>query len=251
LPAYTFVMFEPIPLSLGLSETPVASSPREALAWAHERGFGWVQVDAAQRGVRPRELDGSARRDLAAAASRAEVRVSGLDLWIPPEHFEPGPAADRAVSAVIDAVGLLGDLVRLRAAAPGSAVSLVLPAAIAGSDVAAMSAACERAGVTIADHAAEPAAAVGAGVDPALLLMAGKDPAGAAGGGRVLAARLSDANAMGRCVVGAGRLDVLAYAVALATAGWNRPVPVDVRGLPDPDRGIDRAARAWLDAGPG
>lgn len=244
-------MFEPIPLGLALAETPEAGRPRAALAWARRAGFGWVQLDAAQRGVRPRELGGSARRDLAAAASRAEVRLSGLDLWIPPEHFADGGLVDRAVAAVIDAAGLLGDLVRLRAAGPGSAVSIVLPAGVSATEVAAMNAACERAGVVIADHAAEPDAVVGGGLDPALLLMAGGDPAAAARSPRLVAARLSDANAMGRCAVGTGRLGVLSYAVALSMEEWKRPVTVDVRGLPDAPRGIEAALEAWAGAAPG
>jgi sugar phosphate isomerase/epimerase len=248
------VVFEPITLSLALAQTPEAASPRAALVWAREHGFAWVQLDATQKGIRPRELGGSARRDLAATASRSGVQFSGLDLWIPPEHFLGNETVDRAVSAVIEATGLLGDLVQLGAAPTGAPVSILLPEGVASSATGAIDAAADRAGVLIADHAAEPA--TGAGIDPALLLMAGCDPAQAVAATQsggiasrgLIAARLSDANAMGRCAVGSGKLDVLSYAVALSTAEWGRLVTVDVRGLPDPEAGVTRAVEAWRDA---
>ncbi len=247
-------MIEPIALSLALEETPEAASPRAALVWAREQGFAWVQLDATRRGIRPRELEGSARRDLAATASRSGVRISGLDLWIPPEHFLDTRTVDRAVSAVIEAAGLLGELVHLGASPMGAPVSILLPEGVASSVVAAIDAAADKAGVLIADHAVEPA--TGAGVDPALHLMAGHDPTKAVAGDAsaivtrsgLVAARLSDANAMGRCAVGSGKLDVLSYAVALSTAKWRSTVTVDVRGLPDPRVGIARAVEAWRDA---
>jgi sugar phosphate isomerase/epimerase len=248
------VVFEPITLSLALAQTPEAASPRAALVWAREHGFAWVQLDATQRGVRPRELGGSARRDLAATASRTGIRMSGLDLWVPPEHFLGSDTVDRAVSAVVDAAGLLGDLVQLGAAPMGAPVSILLPDGVTASVVAAIEAAADKAGVLIADHAVEPA--TGAGVDPALHLMAGGDPTQAVSGGGsgiaighgLAAVRLSDANAIGRCAVGSGKLDVLSYAVALSTAEWGRTVTVDVRGLPDPEVGVARAVEAWRDS---
>ncbi len=247
-------VIEPIALSLALEETPEAGSPRAALVWARQQGFAWVQLDATQGGIRPRELGGSARRDLAATASRSGVRISGLDLWIPPEHFLDSETMDRAVSAVVDAAGLLGELVHLGASPMGSPVSILLPEGVASSVVAAIGAAADRAGVLIADHAVEPA--TGVGVDPALHLLAGRDPAqsvagkgsGLAIGSGLVAARLSDANAMGRCAVGSGKLDVLSYAVALSTAEWRSTVTVDVRGLPDTRAGVARAVDAWRDA---
>jgi len=238
-------MFEPIPLSLALAETPEANAPRSALGWARAQGFAWVQLDAAQRDLRPRDLGSSARRDLAAAASRAEVRFSGIDLWIPPKHFVNPQHTDRAVSAVIDAVGLLGDLIRLRAAEAGSTVSVAFAKGVSSLVVDAISAASDRAGVVVADHAAEPAAGAAVGIDPALRLMAGGEPAAAAAGPSVVAARLSDANAMGRCAVGSGNLEILEYAVALSTNNWRRPVVLDLRGLPDPLLGLERGRSAW------
>lgn len=238
-------MFEPIPLSLALAETPEADAPRRALAWARSCGFAWVQLDAAQRDLRPRELGESGRRDLAAAASRSEVRFSGLDLWIPPKHFVSAEHTDRAVVAVIEAVGLLGDLIRLRAADPGSPVSIAFPKGVSSLVVDAIAAASDRAGVIVADHSAEPAAGTAVGIDPALRLMAGGDPTAAAVGPSVVAARLNDANAMGRCAVGSGKLEVLEYAIALSTNNWRRPVVLDLRGLPDPVVGLERGRSAW------
>ncbi|MCW5766662.1 MAG: hypothetical protein KIT68_11885, partial [Phycisphaeraceae bacterium] len=60
------------------------------------------------------------------------------------------------------------------------------------------------------------------------------------------AARLSDLDAAGhRCTPGAGRLDTLAYAVALVTARFDRPVVLDVRAVTDPLRCVIDGARAW------
>lgn len=243
-------MFEPLELSVSLSDVRVEAPARAMPAWVREQGFRWVHLNAAVPGFRPRELDGSARRDLAGTLSRAEVRVSGVDLWIPPQHFTDAGQADRAVGAVVAAVEMLGDLKRLRATGGSPVVSVVLPESPAEGVASALAAAGEGQGVLVVDHA--PAAPPEAwwGSDPAMLLMAGADPSAAVSrrGSHVLSARLSDANAMGRCAVGSGRLDVLEYAMALSTAGVRGPVVLDVRGLPDAGRGIERARRAWEDA---
>lgn len=239
------MLFEPIPLSLALTGAPGADDPREAIARSAQRGFAWVQLDATQRGVRPRELDASARRDLAAAASRSNIRFSGLDLMIPSKDFADSQSVDRAVSAVIAATVLLGDLVRLGAARTGASVSVVLPVAVERSAVEALGSAADRNGVLIANHAVEPLAGVGVGIDPAMHLMAGLSPSGAALNTQVVAGRLSDASEIGRVPVGEGNLSVLEYVVALSTAGFAGSMVVDVRGLPDPEAGIAQAVEAW------
>lgn len=243
-------VFEPLELSLSLVEVPLDVPPRGVASWVGEQGLRFVQLNGAAAGFRPRELDQSARRDLAGTLSRAEVRLSGIDLWIPPEHFQQPAHIDRAVGAVVAAAEMLGDLRRLRAAVEAPVVSVMLPEQTGEGVAAALGAAGDANGVLVVDHAPAAQDAAVWGADPAALLMAGRDAGKEVSrrGSRVLAARLSDANAMGRCAVGAGRLDVLEYAMALATAGVRGPVVVDVRGLPDANRGIERARRAWEEA---
>ena len=59
------------------------------------------------------------------------------------------------------------------------------------------------------------------------------------------AARLSDLGPGGRVAVGSGKLDVLAYQVALATKGYSRAGVVDLRGV----RGQEGAATAAATVG--
>ncbi|MCL4221890.1 MAG: hypothetical protein KJZ65_11050 [Phycisphaerales bacterium] len=240
-------MFEPLELSLSLSDVRLAGPARSMPAWVREQGFRWVHLNAAARGFRPRELDGAARRDLAATLSRAEVRVSGVDLWIPPQHFAEAVHVDRAVDAVVAVAELLGDLARLRVTRASPVVSLMLPDKPAEGVAAALAAAGEARGVLIVDHSPAAGADAWWGADPATLLMHGDNPGASVSrrGSHVLSARLSDANAMGRCAVGSGRLDVLEYAMALTTAGVRGPVVLDVRGLPDALGGIERGRQAW------
>lgn len=272
-----------IPGELGLGVPP--RSPRDEdggrtvrsmIEWAGRSGFRAVQLDARVPGVRARDLDRSARRDLAATIRRADLTCSGLDLWIPPEHFADGAHADRAVAATLGAIELAADLASLSsgsivtAAAPRSGshavVSLTLPGD-ALPDV--LSAVVEKAGdrqVRIADHA-WPARAentqwsdvIGIGLDPAAIMLAAEDPSSAASrlGSRVFSARLSDLSRGvpgAEVVVGAGvrvapgsrrgRLDVLAYLVALTTAGYHRPVIADLRGVADQAEGVGQLLAA-------
>lgn len=243
-------VIESVELSLSLTELGLDVPARQMGSWAAGRGFRWVQLDAAAPQFRPRQLDHSARRDLAGVFSRADVRLSGLDLWIPPEHFAEAAHVDRAIAAVCDAAAMAGELRRLGATAPHPVVAIVLPEQPVEGVRHALAAAADAHGAIIADHAPDAPAASMWGADPAMLLMVGRDPGKEVSrrGEHVVSARLSDANAMGRCAVGKGRLDVLEYAMALATGGFQGPVVVDLRGLPDPERAIEQAQAVWKDA---
>ena len=211
-----------------------------------------MQLDATTPGIRARDLDRSGRRDLAATIRREGMMCSGLDLWIPPDHFTDPSQADRAIAAVLGAIDLAHDLATLanssvvtsRISEPGI-VSLVLPAKMPGDALAAISARAQTTGVLIADlawparEAVDEGSAIGVGIDPAVLLGRGDDPGAAVLrlGARVFVARLSDISpATGgvRVVPGArgGSLDLSAYLVSLVTNGFPRPVVVDLRGLP-------------------
>src|SRR5690606_13026801 len=89
----------PAALSIaGVRDDPAlkGAGPRAPIEAAAKAGFRAVALDASAAGLRPRDLDRSARRDLAALLRRLELAFAGLDLWIPPEHFASPEHADRA-----------------------------------------------------------------------------------------------------------------------------------------------------------
>jgi sugar phosphate isomerase/epimerase len=261
-------MLSPPPLSLGLialEDDPdlagvhLATDPRRAIEWAASLGYRAVQLDVARAGLRPRELDRSARRDLASLLRRRELTLSGLDLFIPPEHLIDAAQIDRAVAAISGAMELAVDLAAL---APGSipCVSLVLPKDLAADTRQELGAAASRAGALLADFAvgnhrreAPPDArstdqpsrpidvaghAVGIGIDPAALILRGDDPIEAVthAGDRLFAARLTDAAHSTRIAPGSSgsQLDQTAYAAALSVVGFHGPTVVDLRGVSRP-----------------
>ena len=242
------------PLSLCLAPTlaDLGADARRGLDRLARDGFRAVQLSAGQPGLRPRELDQSARRDLVATLRRRELSAAGLDLWIPAEHFIDAATADRAVTVAVATIELAGDLGRLP-------VSLTLPGD-EGAGVEVIDALVARAtarGVPLADHARPGCGrdTVGLGVDPVAWLVDGDDPAllGASTGRRLVSARLADLSADGlRRPPGApgGRLDVTAYRVALTVAGYGRPVVLDLRQWADPMVGLGPARAVWADASP-
>lgn len=240
--------------SLAATIGPLGLPPREGLAAARSLQLRGVQLSATQPGLRPRDLDQAARRDLLATLRRMELTLAGLDLWIPAAHFASPAEIDRAVDAATAAVELAADLGRVP-------VSVSLPARGEGPAEAAvhtLARHAERFGVEIADHAAviEPRAGIGVGIDPAVLLAAGGDPAMAVAsvggaGGRLVTARLVDftTGAM-RAPLGEpdGRLDVVSYRAALDVVGYARPVVIDARQWRDAASGIARTAERWAAA---
>ncbi len=230
-----------LPLSLALvGLTPpggVGDDARRLIDAAASAGFRAVQIDGAHASTRPRAMGRSARRDLAAQLRRRELSFSGVDLFLPPEHLAEPAHADRATGALVAAVEFAAELAGL---AGGSAVvSTVLPRdERARASIETLEWAAQSAGVRVADHAWPPearddASPIGVGVDPAPAILAGGDPAAAVSraGGALVSPRLSDATASARTFPGDGRLDDLAYAVAVLTAGFGGWVPVDLRGV--------------------
>ncbi|MEO0586379.1 MAG: hypothetical protein AAF078_01945, partial [Planctomycetota bacterium] len=154
---------------------------RAALRAIAGAGLGHVQLDATLRGTRPRELDGRARKDLAATCTRAGLTMAGLDCFVPVSHLEPGADVDRATAALLGAVELAADLGRL-------CVSFAVPA-MEAVDQDALDAVVEAAdghGVTLAVHGERDDATrawvaelgsptVLLGVDAASALIAGRD----------------------------------------------------------------------------
>lgn len=240
----------PVPLAPTLAALPEA--PRVLFDRLREGGFAAVQLSSARPGLRPRDLDGSARRDLRATLARREMRIAGIDAWVPPAHLADAATAERAVDALIGAIGLAADLGRV----PVS--TRLPPPGVADLEVAAILADALRRGVGIADHARPPVARPGAGpgIDPAACLAEDEAPeqAVAAAGEALLAARLVDLSSAGmRIAVGdpsEGRLDLVAYRVALHVVGFAAPLVVDARQWADPWEGLRRSREAWLETAP-
>ena len=228
-------------------------TPREVFDRLSELGFRYVQLRAAHPGLRPRELDKSARRDLRATLRRRELAAAGVDLWIPPGHFLDPTTVDRAVEAMGEAIELAADLGRCP-------LSVALPTPEEGDFGSLVGVLADRArhfGVELADHALPlgEREKVDVGIDPAALLGNGEDPAASviACADRLVSARLCDLLRSGmRGPIGdpqEGRLDVTAYRAAIAGCRVHRPVVADLRQWSDPWSGLEQTARAWQDAG--
>lgn len=222
--------------------------PRDAIEWVSTSGIRAIQLDAAMPGLRPRELDSSARKGVVSLLKRLELAFTGVDLWIPPEHFVRPDTQQRAVDAVDAALAFANDLKGLEVP---PTVSLRFPEEGGGWKVHLETAAA-KIGVMIADHAAgapatNAASAIGAGVDPAAELERGRDPASVVArlGIGLVSARLSDYGSMKRTTVGRGSLDLMAYGAALATIQFARPLVLDVRGVEKGQESVAEATAAW------
>jgi sugar phosphate isomerase/epimerase len=226
---------------------------REALAALARIGCPCVQWSVTTPGLRPRELDGTARRGILTELKRLELRCSGVDAWIPPGHLLDRSTIDRAIGAIEQAILLASDLAGTsdrmrpvvavlvpteREAGEGTAASELNQA------IGALAARAERAGVVLADHALPPRPQLPVGIDPAAALAAGLDPVAQviAAGPRLASARLVDCFRSGlRGPVlepGESRLDVSAYRVAMSVVGFDGPLIVDSRQWRDPLGGV-------------
>lgn len=241
-------------LGLGLCAWREGSA-REAVALAAELGYRAVQLDATHPQTRPRSLDRSARRDLAALLRRHQLRCTGLDLWLPPAHLAEGPHVERATEAIVDAIGLARELTGL--VETRAIVSVVLPINANAEAMSVIEATARKHEVSVADHA-WPAREAGddvwgdVGLDPSMAIMANQSAAKAATqlGPRLSTARLRDAGVSGHVPVdsASGTLDVSAYAAALSISAPNIPIVADVRSLRDASSAATSALRAWVEA---
>lgn len=234
---------------------------REACAFLSALGVAGVQLSATQPGMRPRELDASARRDLRAMLVRLGLVASGLDLWIPTDHFLDPAHADRAIDAVRAAcefasfLGRVPVVLALPARTPDAA-----QAARRDEVAAALAEAADLHGVRIAvaPDAREGLRCppFGTLLDPAALLALGADPVAAAAGaaGEVVAARVVDQLRSGlRGPIGSpgdARLDVLAYRIGLEASGFPGLPVIDARQWADPRAGVRQSVAAWLQVMP-
>jgi sugar phosphate isomerase/epimerase len=234
------------------------ASPKKAFVDLAASGFRAVQLDATLAGLRPRELDRTARRDLQAAVKRSGLIIAGLDFFIPAEHYVDVQHVDRAVDAALASITLSADLGRVP-------LSLNLPVASAdGSILRTLTDAAESCGVPLAIHDEGDLLTLiealidngptlaGIGLDPAAVLIRDRDPVSAAQqlGSALRVARLSDASKgradSGRQTPGTGSLSLMAYRVSVDLAP-NRlgPVVLDLRGLTSPVHAMLQATTAW------
>lgn len=224
------------------------SEPRAAIEWVAQNGFRCVQLDAAMPGLRPRELDRSARRGVVSLLQRLELSLSGLDLWIPAEHFSRPDTQQRAIDAVESAIALAADCRRAGAMLTVS-VNLPDPAAPWRAHLAGVA---SRHGVPLANFSsldtdtADPTA-IGLGLDPAHVLEQNAELSAsiARASQALLAARLSDWNGSRRVPIGRGKLDLMAYGASLSAAAFSRPVVLDVRDLQEPLNSALEARTMW------
>ncbi len=237
--------------------TPSNPHPRAAIDAIAQLGVRGITLDAARSGLRPRELGRSARRDLAALLRRHELEFTGLDLWVPPEHFTSASQSQRAIDAVGQALDMAGELALLVGGRSRAVVSVLLPTDLNAQARATMGDMAQQHGATLADHALlvddQPMTpGIGVGIDPVFYLTDGTSPAKAItrAAANLASARLSDTTAMGRCGIGApgSKLDLTAYAGALIVSGQDW-VTLDVREMPEPGVAVAKSIEAWRDAG--
>jgi sugar phosphate isomerase/epimerase len=249
-------------LRLAPTLTPLVQTaglpPRKALSLVGAQGFSAVQLDATLAGIRPRELDTTARRDLLATAKRCGLTIAGIDFFIPGEHYSDPQYLDRALASAIAACVLAGELGRVP-------VSLNLPIQKVDASLVGMIAdSADAHGVSLAIHdeadldglvgwlKSNALPHVGLGLDPAALLIRDVDPSAMVQklASPLRVARLSDASQGqadgGRQVLGSGSLSVMPYRVSVDLAP-NRigPVVLDVRGLASPLDAMKSAKSVW------
>lgn len=249
-------------LALAPTIKPIAhalgTSPRQAMQQIAELGFDAIQLDATMQGLRPRELDGTARRDLVAILRRTGLRAGGLDFFIPADHYTDPEHVDRAVQSACAAITLAGDIGRVP-------VSLnIPPQGLEPRVIDELTTVAQGCGVWLAMHGSSDAAEfsgwlgevdsdyIGAGMDPAALLAARYNPVESLEklSARLFVARLSDARkgqADGsRCAAGQGDLDLSTYRVWIDIAPRRLgPVVLDLRQLSSPVAAAQSGQAAW------
>ncbi|MFN9972216.1 MAG: hypothetical protein ACK58T_20235, partial [Phycisphaerae bacterium] len=178
----------PVLLSLSISGLPIPDA-RERLTSAAEAAaraeIPALHLDATLPGIRPRELDRSARRDLLAIVKRHNVSLTGCDLFIPPTHFNSPQHQQRAADAVRQAIAFAAELRSLGALA--AMVCIETDAPVAKQPDAAFDATplltdlathARDHGVTLCDCTSDTSP-LARGLDIAAILARNEDPAAA------------------------------------------------------------------------
>ena len=237
-------------LALSTLSVSPSSPPKKVIEWASGAGFRGILLDSARAGIRPRDLDRSARRGLASALRRLELTLAGLELWIPPQHYASAQHAERALAAVLSSIDLLAELAAL--VETDRTLTLNLPQQDADDAIATIIETAHRAEITIASATWPPRestddAPIGVALDPRAILRNGDDPISIAAASITppAAARWSYASRRPEEV-----LDPLGYASSLAVAGFKGAVALDLRDAVDPETDAQAALDAWAQADP-
>jgi sugar phosphate isomerase/epimerase len=246
-----------------------ASGRRDVLASLRRRELLAAGLDCPVRVTSladPGTSDAAIARVIDVIRLAADLGRLGVSVRLPAvSDQEPGgPRAAAAPAAVPPAGGGLiiaaaGDA-DLHAAVAALAPAAAAPtgrreaAGVDASVIDALTAAAERYGVPLIDHAVPPRRGDGRlvpGLDVAACLAAGLDPVLAfATTPDVAAVRLSDLTADGRRVAPGdpeGRLPLEAFAAAVTTGGFDGPVVLDVRQCRDPWAATLAGGRAWTE----
>lgn len=105
---------------LAASLAGLSGEVRDEISRLTRLGYRGVVLDAARPDLRPRALDGAARRAALATFRRLDVRLVGIDLWIPPGDLLDEVRCTRAIDAISATIELAADLGRV-------AINLLLP----------------------------------------------------------------------------------------------------------------------------
>ncbi len=214
-------------------------SPRERLQAAHDLRARAVTLDATLAGLRPRELDRSARRGLCALLRRLELRLEGIDLFIPAEHFADTSRQDRALSAVREACEFLVEASSLVETTP------MVHLTTADGEAGRIS---EETGVALSAPV-EAAPPFVRSVDLGKELLAERDPLKSLGAAENLGVvRLRDSKAGSAVALGEGELDLMGAHAVVTTTAPGASLVIDPRGLPGARAAAGRSLTAWADA---
>jgi sugar phosphate isomerase/epimerase len=254
--------------SLAVTIAPIAKqvgSVQRAIESVRNTGVGGVQLSASLPGIRPRDLDGRARRDVLALLARQGLTLAGVDLMIPHGDYLKPATQDRAFEAMLAAMELAYDWGKVT-------LSTTMPVGQMPADlVRELLVAADARGITLAVHAEHDLEgleqflktydqpSLGAAIDPAALLAEGHEPEDVVGrfADRLVLARLDDhaqtsvTSSGGRVPVGGGALDVAAYRAALSIARRLKSIVIELRDLPDPLAGAAAARSEWQGGGLG
>jgi hypothetical protein len=227
-------------LSLALTGLPIPDA-RERLAAAAEAaalaGIPALHLDATLPGIRPRELDRSARRDLVAIAKRHNLSLTGCDLFIPPAHFTSPQHQQRAADAVRQAITFAAELralgassafvcIETAASAPKPTQPTIDPAALL-IDLASHA---RDHGVTLCDCTSDTSP-LARGLDLAAILARSEDPAAAILSAQPACLRLADWNDRARVTFGEGRAHPASIVASASVAAPATLGILDFRGV--------------------
>lgn len=246
-----------VQLSLALTGLPIPDA-RERLTSAAEAaahaGIPALHLDATLPGIRPRELDRSARRDLVAIAKRHNLSFTGCDLFIPPTHFTSPQHQQRAADAVRQAIVFAAELRTLGATAAVVCIETAEPAAKpteptvnAASLLTDLVSHARDHGVTLCDCTSDTSL-LARGLDIAAILARNEDPAAAILTHKPACLRLADWNGRARVAFGEGRADATAISATVSVAAPAALGIFDFRGVRLPDAGSFREAVAAASA---